>query len=125
MSTGTRTPVLARPGASAVRGPWPALPTAAPAAATLVVGFAVAQGTGVRALGGAVLVAGFAWCAWRAQPVAGTARVSLAALLGIACFVGSHLLAPHVGAWPAVVLVAAVLAVGTVLLVDAKAHGRR
>ena len=46
--------------------------TAPVAAASLVLGFAVAQATGVRALGGLVLVAGAAWCAVRWRASAGT-----------------------------------------------------
>lgn len=100
------------------RGPWGALPTGVAAAATLVVAFAAAQGTGVRALGGAVLVAGVVWCAWRSLPAAGVVRVAAVVLLGAVCFVASHLLAPHLGAWLSVVLVAAVLGAGAWLLVD-------
>jgi hypothetical protein len=103
------------------RGPLPVVPTAVLAAATLVVGFAVAQGTGVRALGGLVLLAGVAWCAWRALPTAGVLRVLAVVVLGAACFVGAHVLAASVGflgAWPAVLLAAAVLAAGTAALLD-------
>jgi Ca2+/Na+ antiporter len=93
------------------------VPTAVLAGLTLVVGFAVAQATGVRALGGAVLLAGVAWCAVRARS-AGRRRVSLVVLTGAVCFVASHLLAPSLGAWPSVVLVALVLAAVTYVLVD-------
>lgn len=106
----------------AVRGPLAVVPTAVPAAVTLVLAFAVAQGTGVRALGGVVLVAGVAWCAWRELPATGVPRVAAVIALGAVCFVGSHLLAPHLGAWPSVVLVAVVLAVGTALLVRSGGH---
>jgi hypothetical protein len=100
------------------RGLLRQVPTAVLAAVTLVVGFAVAQGTGVRALGGVVLVLGVAWCAWRALPAAGVARVLAVVVLGAVCFVGAHVLAASLGAWLSVVLVAAVLALGTALLVD-------
>jgi len=93
------------------------VPTAVLAGLTLVVGFAVAQATGVRALGGAVLLAGGFWCAVRASH-AGRGRVLLVVLAGAVCFVGSHLLAPYLGAWPAVVLVALVLGAVTYALVD-------
>ncbi|MFC3689715.1 hypothetical protein [Aquipuribacter hungaricus] len=84
----------------------PAVPTAVVAAGSLVVGFAVAQATDVRALGGVVLVAGAAWCGrhWvrRQGPVTATAL-----LVGYAGgFVGSHLLAREIGAWPSVLTVA-------------------
>lgn len=105
-----------------VRGPLPRVPTAVLAAVTLVVGFAVAQGTGVRALGGLVLLAGVAWCAWRALPAAGVVRVLAVLALGAVCFVASHLLASALGAWPSVAVAAVVLGVGTALLVD---RGRR
>ncbi|MCG7287810.1 hypothetical protein MHY85_17745 [Cellulomonas sp. ACRRI] len=99
------------------RGPLGAVPTAVLAAVTLVAAFAVAQGTGVRALGGVVLVLGVAWCAWRSWG-AGAARVVAVVLLGAACFVASHVLAGATGAWPSVLLAAAVLGAGAWLLVD-------
>ncbi|QZN87502.1 hypothetical protein K5O09_09435 [Cellulomonas sp. C5510] len=94
------------------------MPTAVVAAATLAGGFAAAQATGVRAVGGAVLVAGVAWSGRRALPAAGPARVAGVLALGAGCFVASHLLAPELGAWPAVALVSGVLAAGTAVLVD-------
>jgi len=42
-----------------------ALPTAPVAAGSLIAGYLVARETGVRPLGGAVLLAGGAWCAYR------------------------------------------------------------
>lgn len=102
----------------AARGPLPGVPTAAVAAVTLVAAFAVAQLTDVRALGGAVLVLGVAWCAWRAWPAAGALRVLAVVGLGAVCFVASHLLADTLGAWPSVLLAAAVLALGAAGLVD-------
>ncbi|MDC7120106.1 hypothetical protein OMK64_00980 [Cellulomonas fimi] len=94
------------------------IPTALIAALTLVVGFAVAQATDVRALGGAVLLAGGAWCAVRAWRPAGPVRTVAVLVVAAACFVVSHLLAPHLGAWPSVLLVAVVLAAVTWTLVD-------
>ena len=83
----------------------PAVPTSVVAAGSLVVGFAVAQATEVRALGGAVLVVGALWCGrhWvRRRPATGVLL-----LLGYAGgFVGSHLLAREIGAWPSVLTVA-------------------
>ncbi|MCW2957617.1 MAG: hypothetical protein JWP18_420 [Solirubrobacterales bacterium] len=89
------------------------------AAGSLVLGFAVAQATGVRPLGGLVLVAGAGWCARRWLPSIGTART--AALLGIylACFVVSHVIADPVGTWPAVAIVAGVVGLSTWLAADA------
>jgi hypothetical protein len=81
---------------------------AAVTALTLVVGFAVASLTGNRALGGAVLVAGGALCAWWMAREAGAWR-TVAALVGVgALFVVSHPLGGVIGAWPAVLLVAAI-----------------
>jgi hypothetical protein len=77
-------------------------------ALTLVVGFAVASLTGVRALGGVVLVLGAALCAWWMAGIAGVPRtvVTLVAVVGL--FVVAHPLGHLIGAWPAVLLVAAV-----------------
>ena len=103
----------------------PRIPTALIAALTLVVGFAVAQGTDVRWLGGAVLVAGGAWCAVRAWRPAGPLRTVVVLLVAVVCFVASHLLAPHLGPWTSVVLVAAILAMVTWTLVDHPSSGLR
>jgi len=80
------------------------------AALTLVAGFGVAQGTGNRALGGAVLVLGAAWCGWRWRRSAGTLRAALAVGVFVAAFAVSHPLAGVIGAWPSVFLVAIVTA---------------
>ena len=93
------------------------IPTAVLAAVTLVVAFAVAQLTDVRALGGVVLVAGVVWCAVRARS-AGWLRIAAVVAVGAVCFVGSHLLADPLGAWPAVAVAALVLGTATYLLVD-------
>lgn len=98
------------------------LPVALIAALTLVVGFAVAQGTGIRALGGVVLVAGGAWCAVRAWGPAGRGRVLAVLAIGLVCFVGAHLLGLAIGAWPAVVVAALVLGGAAWLLVDRPAR---
>lgn len=82
--------------------------TAPVAAVSLIAGYGVAAGTGVRPIGGLVLAAGTAWCArdWVRRRGTGVAG----GLLGVqlACFVGSHLLAPSLGAWPSVLIVSAV-----------------
>lgn len=100
------------------------IPTALIAALTLVVGFAVGQVTHVRALAGVVLVAGLAWCVVRAVPRAGWWRVAVVVLVGAAAFVASHLVAPALGAWPAVVLAAVVVGAASWWLVDARDDGR-
>jgi hypothetical protein len=88
------------------------------AALSLVAGFAVAQGTGVRALGGVVLLAGGAWCAWRAWRPAGRGRVIAALAIGLVCFAGAHALGLVIGAWPAVAVSALVLGAAAWALVD-------
>ena len=94
------------------------LPTAPVAAGSLVAGFALARATGVRPLGAVPLALGGGWCAvrWRRRgglPVAG-------GLLGVyaGAFVGSHLLAKRIGAWPSVLAVAAATAGASWVLAD-------
>jgi hypothetical protein len=101
----------------------PRIPTAVVAALTLVVGFAVADLSGVRALGGVVLVAGVVWCVVRARS-AGWPRVAAVAVVGALCFALSHPLGRVIGAWPAVVVAAVVLGVATFVLVDRPAAQR-
>ncbi len=81
-------------------------PTAPLAAASLIVGYAVADYTGSRPLGGVVLAIGGLWCIqmWTRRHGARTA-VTLGCV-GFAALVFSHVLALAVGAWPAVLLVA-------------------
>ncbi|WP_209305391.1 hypothetical protein [Blastococcus sp. CT_GayMR20] len=95
-------------------------PSAVLVAVGLAAGFGVAQGTGVRALGGAVfaaagLAAGALWVRRRSVPVA----VGLAALY-VAAFVLAHVLAIGVGlpAWLAVSLVTLTAAGVTFAVVD-------
>ena len=52
------------------------LPTWPVAAGSLLIGFGVAQATGIRPLGGLVLVAGAAWCTVRWRRSAGAARAA-------------------------------------------------
>jgi hypothetical protein len=92
--------------------------TAAVAAGSLIGGYVVARETGVRPLGGVVLLAGGAWCtrSWlrtRGPVVAGTLL-----LIAVAAFAGSHPLAKRVGAWPAVLSVSAVTAAAVWGLAD-------
>ena len=93
------------------------------ASGSLVLGFAVAQATDVRALGGLVLIAGCAWCALRWLRAAGAARTALLVAVYAAAFVASHVVADALGAWPAVLLAAAVTALAAYALADA-AGGR-
>ncbi|GAA3813525.1 hypothetical protein [Cellulomonas soli] len=98
------------------------VPTSVLAALTLVVGFAVARGSDLRALGGLVLLAGLAWCLVREWRRTAWWRLALVVLAGALCFVASHVLADPLGAWPSVLLCAGALGLVTVLLVD---HPRR
>jgi hypothetical protein len=84
------------------------LPSAPVAALSLVIGFLVAQVTGVRELGGLVLVAGLTACVASWWPRLGRGRTVALTAVFLAAFVGSHLLARAIGAWPAVFTVAAV-----------------
>ena len=86
------------------------MPTAPVAAGSLIVGFAVAVGTGSRALGGLVLLAGGLWCIRQWARRHGTRTAAILAGVGLGAFVASHVLAAAIGAWPAVLLVAAAMA---------------
>jgi len=82
-------------------------PTAPVAAASLIVSWGVVEATGSRPAGGVALAAGAAWCIreWYRRRGAGTA-IALAGA-GAAAFALSHVLGAAIGAWPAVILVAA------------------
>ena len=99
------------------------VPTAAVAAGSLIGGYVVARDTGVRPLGGVVLLAGGAWCtrSWLASrgPVVAGALLVVA----VAAFAGSHPLAKRVGAWPAVLSVSAVTAAAAWGLADRDSAG--
>jgi hypothetical protein len=77
------------------------------AALTFLAGFGGAELTGVRALGGLVLVAGGLWCARAAAPVAGRGPTAALLVVALVLFVLSHPLGHAIGSWPAVVVVAA------------------
>jgi thiol:disulfide interchange protein len=100
------------------------LPTAPVAAGSLVAGYLVARETRVRSLGGFVLGAASVYLArrWRKEAGATVAGALLATYL--AGFGVSHPLAKRIGAWPAVLSVAAVSAVASNLLADRR-RGRR
>lgn len=97
-----------------------AVPSSLVAGASLLLGFLVAQATGARVLGGLVLLAGAAWCwvLWRAR--AGRAVAVGLEVSYLAAFVLSHLLARAIGAWPAVLVVAATVAVLAYALADSR-----
>jgi hypothetical protein len=95
-------------------------PTAPVAAGSLIVGYAVAASTGSRPLGGVVLVIGGLWCvrAWTLRH--GTRTAAILACAGLFAFAVSHVLALAIGAWPAVLLVAAALAATVWVRADAR-----
>jgi hypothetical protein len=72
------------------------------AAATFLAGFGVAEVTGVRALGGLVLLAGAVWCAREAVPVAGWPPTVALLVVALVLFAVSHPLGDEIGSWPAV-----------------------
>ena len=85
------------------------LPTWPIAAGSLAIGFGVAVATGVRPLGGLVLLAALIWCVprwYRAAGIAGAVGLTLAYA---AAFAGSHGLGHVIGAWPSVALVSAAM----------------
>jgi len=96
------------------------LPTAPVAAGSLIAGYAVAAASGSRPLGGVVLAAGGIWCirAWDAR---NGRRTALAlGSVGFSAFVLSHVLALAIGAWPSVLILAAVTALAAWLASDAR-----
>jgi hypothetical protein len=95
-------------------------PTAPVAAATLIVGYAVAASTGSRPLGGVVLLLGGLWCiqAWARRH--GKRTAVMLACVGLGAFIASHLLALAIGAWPAVLFVAAVMAAAAWIQADSR-----
>ena len=94
------------------------LPTWPVAAGSLVLGFAVAELTGIRPVGGIVLLLGASWCALRWRKRAGAGRAALLLGLYAAAFAASHVLGDVVGAWPAVALVAGAVGLGAWLGAD-------
>ncbi len=97
------------------------MPTAPVAALSLVAGFAVADASGIRALGGIVLLAAVLWCARRWRRQAGIAVAVLLIASYAAAFAASHVLGDALGAWPAVFTVAAAVGLAAWVLADAPA----
>jgi hypothetical protein len=95
------------------------MPTWPVAAGSLALGFAVAQATGGRPLGGVVLLAGAGWCAVRWKERVGIVRTGGLIGLYAAAFIGSHVLGHAIGAWPSVAVVSAVVAGGSYAVADA------
>lgn len=86
--------------------PFPTWPLAAGA---LLLGFAVAQATGVRALGGIVLFLGGLACGLRWRLLLGLPRALALVGVFLAGFALAHPLGHAIGSWPAVLLVALVV----------------
>jgi hypothetical protein len=101
------------------------IPTAPLPAATLIAAYAVAAQSGSRPLGGLVLLAGGLWCIriWTARR--GSAVALGLATAGFVAFVVSHLLALAIGAWPAVLVVAAAMAGTTWIYADVRVDADR
>jgi hypothetical protein len=97
------------------------LPTAPLAASSLIASYGVVAATGSRPLGGVVLAAGGLCCIgiWRRRH--GTRTAAQLGAVGFVAFVVSHVLALGVGAWPAVLIVAALTAAATWTLADSRA----
>ena len=96
------------------------MPTAPVAAGSLILGYAVAVGTGSRPLGGIVLAIGGLWCLWAWMQRHGARTAAVLGCMGFGALVLSHLLALAVGAWPSVLLVAAAMAVAAWTQADAR-----
>ncbi len=97
-----------------------ALPTAPLAAGSLIAGWAVVAVTGSRPLGGAVLAIGGLCCIRIWSRRHGTRTAARLAGVGFAAFVASHVLALAIGAWPSVLILAAVTAGATWTLADSQ-----
>ena len=85
----------------------PASLSSAVAAAGLAGGFLAARQTGRREVGGALFAAAGAWCARDWYRTSGPAAAAGLSALYVAAMGGSHPLAKHIGAWPAVAVVTA------------------
>ncbi len=91
------------------------------AAGTFVAGFGVAELTGVRAIGGLVLLAGGAWCARAVLPIAGPRGTVALLAIAVALLIASHPLGEAIGAWPAVGVSAALVACAAAALLGRRA----
>ena len=110
------------PGSSASPLLSAAVPSWLLAGGSLAVGFLLAEATGVRAVGGVVLLAAVGWCwlLWHRRRGVQVA-VGLTAVY-VAAFALSHVVAGAIGAVPAVLLVASVVAVVTYAVADRHAQ---
>ena len=106
---------MTSPGAHHLSSAPPTWPVAG---GSLVVGFVVAELSGVRALGGVVLLAALVWCwvLW-ARRRSVLVAVGLTAVY-VAAFAVSHVIAGAVGAWLSVALVSAGVALVVFAVAD-------
>lgn len=88
------------------------------ASGSLMLGFAVAEATGIRPLGGIVMILALAWCARRWLRTAGAVRTVALVLVYVSAFAVSHVVADALSAWPSVLLAAAVTGVAVWALAD-------
>ena len=73
---------------------------------SLVIGFSVAQSTGLRWLGAVILVIGGVVCALAILPVEGARATLILAIVYAAALAISHPLGGAIGTWPSVLSVA-------------------
>ncbi len=99
------------------------IPTAPIAGGSLVAAYAVVVASGSRPLGGVVLAVGGLWCIRACARRRGAPTAAALTCVGLGAFALSHVLAPAIGAWPAVLLVAGVTAAAAWMCVDARAVG--
>ncbi|MDQ8044409.1 MAG: hypothetical protein AAGC46_08025 [Solirubrobacteraceae bacterium] len=94
------------------------IPTWPVAAGSLLLGFGVAELTGVRAIGGVVLFLGALWCGLRWKELRGLAVAISLVVFFLFLFAISHVLGHQIGAWPSVFVVSAAMAVTTWVAAD-------
>jgi uncharacterized membrane protein len=92
------------------------------AVACLLAGFGVAVATGVRPLGGVVLLVLAVLAARWSE--SSRRRQALWYLVVLACFVASHILGHAIGAWPAVAVVTAAATAAYLAIVQRQSRSR-
>jgi hypothetical protein len=97
-----------------------AVPTAPIVAGSLIGGYYVARATKIRPLGGVVLAAGGIVAQREWAKTAGPVNAAILSAVYYGAFGVSHPLAKKIGAWPAVLTVAAVSAAAAWALNDRK-----
>ncbi|PPJ22344.1 hypothetical protein C5E45_23445 [Nocardia nova] len=97
------------------------VPTAVLAAGGLLGGFALAQATEQRQLGGAVFAAATAAAVPRWRAVLGTPGAAALTGLSVGAMGVSHPLAKKIGAWPSVAVVSGAVALTSWVLADRRA----